>query len=63
MFSISKSFIKVNDGLFEVLRTFAEDRVLNVDLVKDWLNAQIVFRKDGLYYFCKQVQDLEYEQI
>lgn len=62
MFSISRTFIKVNDGLFQVLRTFSEERVKNVDLVKEWLDAEIVFRKDGNFYFCKQIQDLEYEQ-
>ena len=63
MFSISKNFIHVNGGLYQVLRTFPEERVLNVDMVKDWLSADIIFRKDGQFYFCKQIQDLEYEQI
>ena len=59
---LSRNLIKVNDGLFEVLRTFPEDRVTNVDLVKEWLDSEIVFRKDGLYYFCKTIQEIEYEQ-
>ena len=59
---LSRNFIKVNDGLFEVQRTFPEDRVTNVDLVKEWLDSEIVFRKDGLYYFCKTIQEIEYEQ-
>ena len=63
MFQISKNFINVNGGLFQVLRTFSEEKVKNVDLIKEWLGAEIIFRKDGQFYFCKQVQDLEYEQI
>jgi hypothetical protein len=59
MFSIPTHFIKVNDGLFQVVRTFKEDQVRNVDGVKDYLHADIVFRKDGLFYFCVNVPDLE----
>jgi hypothetical protein len=59
---LSRNFITVNEGLFEVLRIFREDQVANVDLVKDWLSSEIVFRKDGNYYFCNKIQELEYEQ-
>jgi hypothetical protein len=62
MFSISKNFIKVNEGLFQVLKILSEERVKNADMVKEWLGADIIFRKDGNFYFCKQIQDLEYEQ-
>ena len=63
MFSISKNYIKVNEDLFQVVRVFSEERVKNTDMVKEWLEADIIFRKDQNLYFCKQIQDLEYEQI
>ena len=63
MFSIPINFIRVNDGLFRVVRTFKEDYVKNVDGLKELLHIDIVFRKDGLLYFCNTVQDLDYEQI
>ena len=59
MFSIPTHYIRVNDGLFRVLRAFKEDQIKNVDGVKDYLHADIVFRKDGLLYFCDNVIDLE----
>ena len=59
MFSIPTQFIQVNDGLFRVLRAFKEDQIKNVDGVKDYLHADIVFRKDEMLYFCDNVQDLE----
>jgi len=59
MFSIPINFIRVNDGLFRVMRTFKEDYVKNVDGLKELLHIDIVFRKDGLLYFCNTVQDLE----
>jgi hypothetical protein len=59
MFSIPTNFIRVNDGLFRVMRTFKEDHIKNVDGLKELLHIDIVFRKDGLLYFCNTVQDLE----
>ena len=59
MFSIPTNFIRVNEGLYKVVRTFKEEHVKNVDGLKDLLHIDIVFRKDGLLYFCNNVQDLE----
>jgi hypothetical protein len=59
MFSIPINFIHVNDGLYKVVRTFKEEHVKNVDGLKQLLHIDIVFRKDGLLYFCDIVQDLE----
>ena len=59
MFSIPINFIRVNDGLFRVVRTFKEGHVKNVDGLKELLHIDIVFRKDELLYFCNNVQDLE----
>ena len=59
MFSIPTNFIRVNEGLYKVVRTFKEEHVKNVDGLKELLHIDIVFRKDGLLYFCNNVQDLE----
>lgn len=59
MFTICKNFIKVNEDLYLVRRTFREETVTNVDLVKDWLGVPIVFRRDGLLWFCEKIEELE----
>lgn len=59
MFSIPTNFIRVNEGLYKVVRTFKEEHVKNVDGLKELLHIDIVFRKDGLLYFCDIIQDLE----
>jgi hypothetical protein len=59
MFTICKQFIKINDELFFLKKTYEESRVKNVDAVKDWLGADIVFRKDNNLYFCEKIQQLE----
>ena len=55
MFTLSKNFIKVNEDLFEVVRTYHEEKVLNADMIKQWLGCEIIFKKDQIFYFCNKV--------
>lgn len=59
MFSISKKFIRLPDKLLEVKRVFSEDRIKNIDGVKEWLNTPIVMRKDGLLFFCTEIEEAQ----
>lgn len=60
MFSICKNFIKINDDLFLVKKIFAEDRVKNIEPIKEWLDAEFVYKKDGILYFCSKIIELEF---
>ena len=53
------NFIKVNDELFQVLRTFPEERIKDFNLAKEWLGAESVFKREGLLFFCIKIIDLE----
>lgn len=59
MFQRCTNFIKVNDELFQVVRTFPEERIKDFNLVKEWLGAECVFKREGLLYFCIKIIDLE----
>lgn len=59
MFSISKKFIRLPDKLLEVKRVFSEARVKNIDGVKEWLDTPIVMRKDGLLFFCTEIEEAQ----
>ena len=59
MFTLSRKFIHVNDRLVEVIRDFPEDRVKDISLVKEWLNAETVLRNNGRLYFCEYVREAE----
>ena len=59
MFSICKNFIKVNEELFLVIRPYTEERVNDIEAIKQWLGADHVFKKENLLYFCTKIQDLE----
>ena len=59
MFSICKNYIRVNDNLYEIKRAWPEERIKNVDMVKEWLNVDTVFRKDNVMYFCQLIEEAE----
>ena len=59
MFSICKNFIKVQDDLFLVKRTFKEESVLDVEGVKQWLGVDSVYKKDAILYFCIKIDEAE----
>jgi hypothetical protein len=59
MFSICKNFIKVNDDLFLVKRVLFEDRIKDLEGIKQWLGVDAVYKKDNLLYFCIKIDELE----
>lgn len=59
MFSFSRNFIKVNEDVFLIKKTYREDMVKDIEPIKEWLGSDHVFKKDGIMYFCEKVQELE----
>jgi hypothetical protein len=55
----SHHFVKFNDKLLRVLRYYPDDRVRNADEIKKWLKADIAVRKEGITYFCEEIQEAE----
>lgn len=61
--TISKEVLNINGGLFLVKRVLHQDYCKDVELLKEWYLADIVFRKEDLMYFCERIHDLDYETI
>ena len=59
MFQRCTNFIKVNDELFQVVRTFPEERIKDFELAKQLFKAESVYKREGLLYFCIKIIDLE----
>ena len=55
--------ILYNDTLYLLIRKIRESSNPNVDTWKKHLLADIVLRKDGWYFFCQEVTDIEWEEI
>lgn len=59
MFSINRNFIRLPDKIVEVIRSFPEAKVKNVDGVHEWLGTDTLLRKNGMLYFCVKLDELE----
>ena len=59
MFSTVKTYISWEDKIVEVKRVYAEERVKDIELIKEWLGADTILRKEGRLYFCTTIQDAE----
>jgi hypothetical protein len=59
MFSIKRDFIRWEDKIVEVKRSYPIDRVKDVSLIKEWLGVDVVLRRDNIMYFCETIQDAE----
>jgi hypothetical protein len=51
--------IEFQGRLLIIKRTIREEHRPNVDVWKEHLNADTVLRKDGWFYFCESIQDVE----
>ena len=58
-------FIKFGDRLFLLYRKIKETHKLskNTELLKTYFHCDTVLKKDGIFYFCNEVQDIEFEEI
>ena len=59
MHFIRKDFLTFNDTLYYIMRIIREEDKPIVDTWKDYLQADIVLKKENLFYFLRSVPDLE----
>lgn len=59
MFTLSKKFIRLPDKLLKVKRIFSEERVKDIEGVKKWLDTDTVMKKDGILYFCNEIEEAQ----
>ena len=51
--------IKVGGSLYTVERKIPEHTGIDTNLFKGYTNTTNVFRKDGLYYFCRLIEEAQ----
>ena len=59
MHFIRKEFLTFNDTLYYIMRIVREEERPLVDTWKEYLQADIVLKKENLFYFLRSVPDLE----
>ncbi len=55
--------ITVGDDWYQVIRKVREDRQWDTELLKQHWFCTHTFRKDGVLYFCREIQKVEFEEV
>ena len=60
-----KEIIYANDKAYQLVRVLKEDRLKNPDMetLKEYFLCDKVLRRQGKLYFCRLIEDIEYEEI
>ena len=60
-----KEIIYANNKVYQLVRMIREDRLKNPDMeiLKEYFLCDKVLRKQGLLYFCRLIEEIEYEEI
>jgi len=60
-----KEIIYANDKVYQLVRVIREDQLKNPDMeiLKEYFNCDKLLRKQGKLYFCRLIEEIEYEEI
>ena len=60
-----KEIIYTNDKAYQIVRVIPEDQLNNPDMgiLKRWFRCDTLLRNQGKLYFCRLIEDIEYEEI
>ena len=60
-----KEIITANDNLYQLVRVLREDQLKNPNMedLKEYFLCDTLLRKQGLLYFCRLIEEIEYEEI
>ena len=60
-----KEIIYANDKAYQLVRVIPENQLKNPNMedLKEYFLCDTLLRKQGLLYFCRIIEDIEYEEI
>ena len=60
-----KEIIYTKDKVYQLVRVLQEDQLKNPDMeiLKEYLLCDTLLRKQGNLYFCRLIEEIEYEEI
>ena len=60
-----KEIISANGNLYQLVRTIREARLKNPNMedLKKYYYCDTLLRKQGMLYFCRLIEEIEYEEI
>ena len=65
LFKLMKQIIYNIDKAYQLVRVLKEDQIKNPDtsLLKKWFYCDTLLRNQGKLYFCRLIEEIEYEEI
>ena len=60
-----KEIISANGNLYQLIRVLKENQLKdpNTEDLREYFLCDTVLRKQGLLYFCRIIEEIEYEEI
>ena len=60
-----KEIITANGNLYQLVRVLKENQLKNpiMEDLKEYFHCDTLLRKQGLLYFCRLIEEIEYEEI
>ena len=60
-----KEIISANGNLYQLIRVLKENQLKNPNMedLKEYFLCDTLLRKQGLLYFCRLIEEIEYEEI
>jgi hypothetical protein len=60
-----KEIITVNGNMYQVIRMLKENQLKNpnMEILKKYFYCDTLLRKKGILYFCRLIEEIEYEEI
>jgi hypothetical protein len=60
-----KEIINANGNLYQLVRVLKENQLKNpiTEDLKEYFLCDTLLRKQGLLYFCRLIEEIEYEEI
>ena len=60
-----KEIISANGNLYQLIRILKENQLKNPNMedLKEYFLCDTLLRKQGLLYFCRIINEIEYEEI
>ena len=60
-----KEIIYTKDKAYQIIRVIRESRLKNpdIEILKQYFNCDKLLRKQGRLYFCRLIEEIEYDEI
>jgi hypothetical protein len=60
---MNNNLIQFGDRLFLLYRQIPNTSKIDTEILKQYWHCDTVLKKDNIYYFCREIPSLEFEEI